>query len=181
MSITYYYNPAYEGYLRELKNIATHGGGISRELSLLAAVEADNMSPEQAEHFYDSRYYDGSLKKLRESVAQKNKDMLEAWSLFLKASDVLGVPRIPGNGSPDKPLYVKFFRMLRALEEDCDLRAKVHVWANTDLRRIKSGLATVMPSGEMLASKQYRELKPLSVPTIMARYENLLRERQGVK
>ena len=87
-NIRYYFNPAYEGYLRELKNLAKHGGGISRELALLADIRSGvDLNPEQVEVFNDPQYYGGRLELLEESVRKKRKAMIQAWLLFLKASD----------------------------------------------------------------------------------------------
>ena len=181
-NIRYYYVPAYAGYLRELKNLATHGGGISRELALLADIRSGvDLDPDQVELFNDPQYYGGNLAKLEESVRKKRKAMVQAWLLFLKASDAAGVERTRGRDSADYPLYKRFYDLLCALEVDCDLRAKVHEWANTDLDRIKNGVGTVTPSPELVASKQWKELKMLTVPVIMARYDDLLQKRKGMK
>ena len=181
-NIRYYFNPAYEGYLRELKNLAKHGGGISRELALLADIRSGvDLNPEQVEVFNDPQYYGGRLELLEESVRKKRKAMIQAWLLFLKASDAAGIERTHGKDSADYSLYKKFYDLLCALEVDCDLRDKVHEWANTDLARIKKGVGTVTPSPELVASKQWKELKMLTVPAIMARYDEILLKRKGVK
>lgn len=180
--IKYYYNPAYKGYLRELKNLAKHGGGISRENALLADIRAGvELSPEQLAIFEDPDYYDGSVKLLEKAVAKKRKAMVQAWLRFLNASDAAGIERTHGQDSEDYPLYKRFYGLLCALEADCDLRSKVHKWANTDLKRIENGVGTVSPDPSLVASKEWKELQPLSVPVIMARYDEILLKRKGVK
>ena len=180
--VRYYYVPAYAGYLRELKNLAKHGGGISREKALLADIKAGvDLSPEQIDLFYNQKYYGGNLAELKKAVNKKEKKMRQAWLRFLTASDAAGIVRTHGRDSADFPLYKRFYELLCALEADCDLRAKVHEWANTDLARIKNGVGTVSPDPKLVESKEWKELQMLSVPAIMARYDKLLQSRKGMK
>jgi len=107
--------------------------------------------------------------------------MIEVWKEFLRASDNCGIERTHGQESKDYPLYEKFYYRLCLPEKECDFRAKVLEWANTDLRRIEAGAETDQPSEEMLTSENWQELRLLSVPYLMKRYDELCRKRQGKK
>ena len=174
----YYYSPAYAGYLRELKSLASHGGGISAKNALYADIASgETLSPEQTELFY--RYYGNDIEKLKQAVDHDETAMRRAWLRFLSASDALGIARDRDKNGEDFKLYKRFYDHLKALEENCDLRAMVHNWVNEDFRRIKKGTATLMPSVEMLADGKWVPLQPLSVPVIMERYEALLQKRKA--
>ena len=177
MSKKYYFNPAYKRYLQELKKLARAGGEISGKLALLAAVSSRmELSPEQRDVF--ERYFDGSARKLEKAIVEQDKRMRQAWVNFLAASDAAGIKRTHGVGSEDYDLYRRFYYLLRDVEANCDLRALVHEWANAHIKRIKDGKATVFPSYELRQSKDWKELRMLSVPVIMERYDKLIERRR---
>lgn len=172
----YYYNPAYPGLVKELKKLAFAAGEISGKLALEAAVSSGvNLTPEQKNVFEE--YYGSDLGKLKARIEEQECKMKQAWTRFLAASDAAGIKRTRGKNSADYALYCRFYYSLRALEEDCDLRAKVHEWANADLKRIKNGRAVISPAPNL--GKGWKELEMLSVPVIMARYERLLMRRDS--
>lgn len=105
--------------------------------------------------------------------------MYGAWSDMLAAADDLGIRRTHGKDSKDYPMYLDFFNKLCELEKYCDLRAMLHEWINTDLDRIKHGVATISRNSEteLLAQPGFKKLEILSVPVIMARYQELLQDR----
>lgn len=178
--IRYFYNPAYVGYLRELKKLAEHGGGISREKALLADIKSGvDLSPDQIRLFHDPKYYGGSLRALQSSVDYKEYNMRQAWMRFLTASDAAGIERTHGRNSADYPLYKRFYDLLGALEVDCDLRAKVHAWISDAQAKIEKGVAVVSPEPDDLdPTYKWKKLEMLSVPVIMARYDKLLQQRK---
>ena len=172
----YYYDPSVPAYYDALKRLAKKGGEISRELALLADLQSEvALSPDQVDWF--NRYYDGSMRRLVASVTSKKKEMKRVWQELLDTADAIGIERIPGKDSPDYPLYARFYRSLCELEENCDLRSKVHTWANADLEKIEAGRATIQPDPELVSSPDWKPLEILSVPQIMARYDALMAKR----
>ena len=140
-------------------------------------VNGEDLSPEQYGVF--ESYYHFDMRKLEKSYKKKRKNMYGAWSDMLAAADDLGIKRTHGKDSADYPMYLDFFNKLCELEKYCDLRAMLHEWLNTDLDRVKHGVATISQKSEseLLSQPGFKKLEILSVPVIMARYQELLQDR----
>ena len=175
----YFYDPRQEAYLKALKKLAYRGGIISGNRCLLLAIESGQpLEPGQKKKFYGPKY-NGSVKALEDSIWSMERIMRKnEWVAFLWAADNLGVERTHGKNSKDFPLYKRFFDLLCVPEKTCDFRAKVHDWANEDLKKIKNGIPTVSPSEDLVSNRQLESLPVLSVPVLIKRYEALLRKRE---
>ncbi len=168
----YYYEPYERGYIKTLKKLVTAGGYYSTKRALLDDVMSDaELSPDERKVY--NKYYNGNKTYLEQRVKEDRDELNRLWKRLESAADAAGI------AMPSSEERKKFCQSIIAQEQHCDLRAVLHGWLNTSLKRMELGQEVILPNPDYEGKKGWKRLKIPTIAEILVRYDKLCEKRRS--